>query len=336
MQLRLPTSRAVAPTCLLALAFLAARPFQDEPVVVGEGENVYEWVKGWGGELTDGGLGNTHGCVLVDRDGRILANTDTENAVVIFSPDGKRQAAWGKELAGGLHGMALVDEGGKQVLYLAHTGRHQVLKATLDGEILWSVGWPQESKIYASENEYMPTSVAVRPDGGFYVADGYGKSWIHQYDAERKYVRSFGGPGSEPGKLATPHGIFLDTRGKAPVLLVADRENGRLQSFDLDGNFLAVVATDLKRPCHIQGRGSELVVPELAGGVVLLDENNKFVARLGENADPARRANNGVPHEQWSDGQFLSPHCAAFGPGGEIYVLDWNASGRLSKLAPRR
>ena len=85
MQLRLPTSRAVAPTCLFALAFLAARPFQDEPIVMGEGESSYEWVKGWGGELTDGGLGNTHGCVLVARDGRILANTDTENAVVIFN-----------------------------------------------------------------------------------------------------------------------------------------------------------------------------------------------------------------------------------------------------------
>jgi DNA-binding beta-propeller fold protein YncE len=336
MTFRSPASRAAAPCCLLLVVFLAARPFQDETVVVGEGERAFEWVRGWGGELSGGGLGNTHGCVLVDGTGRVIANTDTESAVVIFSREGKRLATWGKELAGGLHGMALVEEGGKEFLYLAHTGRHQVLKATLEGEILWSVGWPQESKLYASENEYAPTSVAVRPDGGFYVADGYGKSWIHQYDAERKYVRSFGGPGSEPGKLSTPHGIFLDTRGAEPVLLVADRENGRLQSFDLEGEFLAVVATDLKRPCHLHRRGDELVVPELAGGVVLLDKANRFVARLGENSDPTRRANNGVPPEQWADGQFLAPHCATFGPSGEIYVLDWNSSGRLSKLAPRR
>ena len=335
MTLRSPAALAAAPMCLCALAFLAARPFQDEPLVVGQGERSFEWVRGWGGEVAGGGLGSTHGCVLVDRAGRILANTDTEQAVVVFSPAGERESAWGKDLAGGLHGMALVEEGGEEFLYLAHIGRHQVLKATLEGEILWSVGWPEESKLYASESEYLPTSVAVRPDGGFYVADGYGKSWIHQYDAERRYVRSFGGPGSEPGKLSTPHGIFLDQRGSEPVLLVADRENGRLQSFDLDGKFLAVVASDLKRPCHVHRRGRELVVPELAGGVVLLGEKNEFLARLGENADPTKRANHGVPPEQWADGQFLSPHCAAFGPGGEVYVLDWNASGRLSKLAPR-
>ena len=332
-----PTARrAIVPAGLALLALAAARPFQDEPVVLGEGACSFEWVRGWGGALAGGGLGNTHGCVLVDRRGRVLVNTDTAEAVVVFSAEGEKLASWGEQLAGGLHGMALVEQGGEEFLYLAHAGRHQVLKATLDGEILWTVGWPEESKLYAAQDEYKPTSVAVRPDGGFYVADGYGKSWIHQYDAERHYLRSFGGPGSEPGQLSTPHGLLLDVRGEQPVLLVADRENGRLQSFDLDGMFLAIVATDLKRPCHVHQRGKQLVVPELAGGVVLLDEGNRLIARLGENPDPARRANNGVTVEHWTDGQFLSPHCATFGPAGEVYVLDWNASGRVTKLVPRR
>jgi hypothetical protein len=67
-------------------------------------------------------------------------------------------------------------------------------------------------------------------------------SWIHKYDKEHKYLKSFAGPGSEPGKCRTPHGLLLDTRVTPPVLLVADRENGRLQSFDLDGKFLSVIA----------------------------------------------------------------------------------------------
>jgi DNA-binding beta-propeller fold protein YncE len=336
MPIRSLPLRAVVPACLAVGLFAAARPFQDEPVRLGEGDHAYEWARGWGGELTQGGLGNTHGCVLTDRAGRVYANTDTADAVVVFSPEGEKLATWGEDLAGGLHGMAMVTEGDEEFLYLAHTGRHQVLKATLAGEVLWTVGWPEASGKYASEAEYKPTSIAVRPDGGFYVADGYGKSWIHQYDAERQYVRSFGGPGSEPGQLRTPHGIFLDTRGDEPVLLVADRENGRIQSFDLDGSFLEVVVSDLKRPCHLHLRGDRLVVPELAGGVVILDAELLQVARLGENPDPARRASNGVPVDQWAEGEFLSPHCATLGPAGEVYVLDWNANGRLSKLVPAR
>jgi DNA-binding beta-propeller fold protein YncE len=208
-----------------------------------------------------------------------------------------------------------------------------VLGATLDGEILWTIPWPEKSGVYANAGEYLPTSVAVASDGAIYVADGYGKSWIHEFDRERKYVRTFGGPGSEVGKLATPHGLWLDTRGGAPVLLVADRENHRLQSFDLEGKSLGVVATDLRRPCHMHQRGGELVVADLAGRITLLDAKNKVTAHLGDNPDPALRAQYGVPREKWRDGEFLAPHCATFDAQGNVYVVDWNHLGRVTKLA---
>ena len=40
----------------------------------------------------------------------------------------------------------------------------------------------------------------------------------------------------------------------------------------------------------------------------------------------------GVPKEKWKDGEFLSPHCADWDAKGDLYVLDWNAHGRVSKL----
>jgi glucose/arabinose dehydrogenase len=232
--------------------------------------------------------------------------------------------------------MALAEEAGRQVLYAAHTGRGEVLALTLDGEVLWRVGWPETSGLYAGAGEYRPTSVAVAPDGGFFVADGYGKSWIHRYDAGRSWVRAFGGPGSEPGKLATPHGIWVDTRGERPLLLVADRENRRIQRFDLEGEFVDVLATDLERPCHMHPWGDDLAVPELAGGVAILDAQGSLVTRLGANPDPALRAQNGVGRERWAAGELLSPHCATFDASGNLYVLDWNAHGRVSKLVRAR
>ena len=302
------------------------------PARLGEGDHLYQWVPDWARLPDEKGFGNTHGCIVVDSKGRVYVNTDTERAVCVFESDGTFVTAWGAELKGGLHGMCLVREQEEEFLYLAHAGRHEVLKATLDGKILWTLGVPEESGLYQKPGQYKPTSVAVAPNGDLYVADGYGKSWIHHYDSDRQYLRSFGGPGSEPGQLQTPHGLWLDTRGEAPLLLVADRENHRLQWFDLAGEFVRQLEGLLRRPCHVQALGDELIVADLAGRVTLLDGEDQLIAHLGDNPDPALRAQNGIPFEQWREGEFLSPHCAAFDAEGDLYVMDWNALGRINKL----
>ena len=63
--------------------------------------------------------------------------------------------------------------------------------------------------VYKNVSEYQPTNVAFAPDGGFYVGDGYGSHYIHQYDKDAKWVRTWGGPGKAPGKLSTPHGLCV-------------------------------------------------------------------------------------------------------------------------------
>ena len=55
-----------------------------------------------------------------------------------------------------------------------------------------------------------------------------------------------------------------------------------------------------------------LAVADLMGRVTLLGLDEKgeryVVAHLGDNPEPSRRGVNGVPREQWADGEFLSPH----------------------------
>ena len=180
-------------------------------------------------------------------------------------------------------------------------------------EVLWRRGAPVASGLYGSEEEFRPTSIAVAPDGRIYVADGYGLHWVHRYDAEGRYLDSFGGPGSEPGQLSTPHGLLVDTRGD-------------------ERHFKGLVTGMLRRPCKIQQRGEYLVIPDLAGRVTILDGRNELVTHLGDNPDESLRAVNGVPREQWVDGLFLTPHSAVWDEQGNLYVMDWNALGRVNKL----
>ena len=322
---------------LLAAGTLSLAYQQAQPIRVKAGKHTYEWVKGWGALPGGKTLGNTHGCIVVDKEDQIYLCKDSEEGVIVYDPSGKVVRTFGKELANGLHGLALVETDGKQWMLAAHIGRHQVLGLSLTGEILWTLDYPKESGLYTDAGQYAPTSVAPLPDGGFFVADGYGQSWIHRYDKDRKYVKSIGGPGSELGKLRTPHGIWVETRGDAPVLLVADRENQRLQVFDLDGKPQREVKDLehdlLRRPCHIHPGGELYVVADLAGRVTLLDRSLALVGQLFDQPDAAKRARNDVLPPDWKDGEFISPHCANFDSKGNLYVTDWVSTGRITKLA---
>ncbi len=293
----------------------------------------YRWVEGFGRREDGKALGSTHGCMCVDKQGRILVNTDTEQAVLFLSPDGVVQGGWGKEFRGGLHGMTLRVERETEFLYLAHTTRGEVVKATIDGEIVWTLGWPEASGIYKNESEYHPTAVVTSSDGRIFVGDGYGKSWVHIYDQDRKLVKSIGGPGREPGKFHTPHGLCIDTRGEQELLLVCDRENHRLQWFTLDGEFVRESREGMLRPCNVWPLdGGMLAVADLVGRVTILDAKDMPIAVLGDAATAEQKATNQIHQEQWKTDVFFAPHSVCADGKGNLYVMDWNVHGRVSKL----
>jgi hypothetical protein len=219
-------------------------------------------------------------------------------------------------------------------LYLADYARHKVYKTTLDGEVLWSMGAPELPQVYQTQDQFNPTDVCVAPNGDFYVCDGYGQPWIHQYKADRTYVRSWGGLGSEPGKLNCPHGVWVDTRSKEPVLLCADRGNNRIQIFSLDGQHLGFVTDELRMPCCFWQHGDEIVIPDLSARVTILDRNNKLIVHLGD--DPGvwdRPGYPNIPHADRKPGKFISPHAVCVDANDDIYVVEWVSDGRITKLA---
>ena len=47
----------------------------------------------------------------------------------------------------------------------------------------------------SSEALVRPTNLAIAPNWDIYVGDGYGSSFINQYNARGKFIRTFGGKG---------------------------------------------------------------------------------------------------------------------------------------------
>lgn len=300
---------------------------------MGSGRHTYELVKGWGGLPASVSLGYTHG-VCEDSQGRIYIHNQSEHAMVVFDPDGKFITSWGKEYAEGAHGLQLSKESGQEYLYLATTSQHTVVKTTLTGEVVWTLGYPKEPGIYdADPAKFVPTNVAIAPNGDVYVADGYGLSYIHQYNSEAEYIRTWGGVGSEPGKMKCPHGIWVDTRGAEPLIVVADRANVRLQYFTLDGKHVKFVAEELRHPCHFDQREDDLLIPDLFGRVTIFDKNNDLIAHLGDSPGVEKTPGYpNLPHEQRVPGKFISPHGAIWDHHGNIYCVEWVSDGRITKL----
>jgi hypothetical protein len=307
--------------------------------IVGEGEFRYECIHGWGQlpdhlhwETTHGVCVDEAGLIYIKHQGHGQTPLDT---ILVFDPQGKFVRSFGKDYYPGGHGIDVRKEGGEEFLYLSDIAHGQVAKTNLKGEVVWKKGVPQEPGVYKPGKHYSPTNVAFAPDGGFYIGDGYGSHFIHQYDKDAKWVRTWGGEGTEPGKMRTPHGLWLDDRpGRTPSLVVADRANARLQYFTLDGNHIEFIQ-GLLFPAHFDIRGEVLMVPDLFGRVTLFDKNNKPIVQLGDDnvrvqADK-KFAIRSDP-KQWLPGKFVHPHDACFDKDGNIFVVEWVHTGRVTFL----
>jgi hypothetical protein len=309
--------------------------------VLGTGEHKYEVVTHQWGELpTEIIWGETHG-VTVDEAGLVYIKHRSDarapmDAVVVFDPNGKYVRSFGKEYHHGGHGIDVRKEGNEEFLYLSDIAHGTVTKATLKGDHVWVKHVPQEPGVYANGEKYSPTNVAFGPDGGFYIGDGYGSHYIHEYDKDAKWVRTWGGFGDAPGKMKTPHGLWFDNRpGRDPSLVVADRANARLQYFTLDGKHIGFVH-DVSFPAHFDLRGEVMLVPDLHARVSLFDQTNKVITHLGYDPQWTKEVLAGFKMranpKRWQTGKFIHPHDACFDKDGNIFVVEWVPTGRVSFL----
>lgn len=308
--------------------------------MIGDGDWQYEVDHAWAKLPSGKRFGYTHG-VVQDHNGHIYIANQSPDAIMVFDIDGSFVTSWGAEFERGAHGLTIAEEDGTEILYLANTDLAEVVKTTLNGEIIWRRGAPDRPDIYGEDATYSPTETAVSQDGRVYVADGYGQSWIHVYDRDGSYLSSFGGPEHLDGS----HGVSIDDRSGNPVVQVADRNHYRIVNFDLEGRFLgvAISSDDLRFPCtSVHARGF-LYVPDLFSRISIFDQANRKVADLGDLFDGKGPSSwqeivgrlpgyPNIPASMRSDGKFIAPHGLWVDADDNVFVVEWVAEGRVTKL----
>lgn len=344
------TARAGA--VALAMPYLAVKSKASEQVILGSGEHRYEVIHNWP-QLPEKYTWQTTHDVAVDREGLVYviheghAKEKDHPAIFVFDRDGKFVRAFGNQFQGGGHGLEIITEGNEQFVYVtAYQQIKNFAKLTLKGEMIWEKHAPTVSGLYPEDEpgkkagareRFQPTNYAFRPDGGFFLADGYGAWRIHSYDKEGKWLSAIGKPGKGDGEFNTPHGLCIDARpGREPMLAVSDRANGRLQWFTMEGKHLKTLDGFIL-PANLDTYKDLMLVPDLGARVTLLDGKDNVLVHLG--GDEAWRAEvmkdnrkmRSQP-ERWVAGKFVHPHDACFDADGNILVAEWVATGRVTKL----
>jgi hypothetical protein len=324
----------------------------DTKILTGPDDHRYEVVHDWAQLPARYQWQTTHN-VAVDGEGLLYVihegreDQPDHPSIFVFDDQGQFVRAFGQQFQGGGHGIEVRREGDDQFLYVcAYQQCKTFAKMTLQGEVVWQKFAPMQSGLYA-ENEdtepkkvwgrdrFMPTNFAFLDEGGFLLADGYGSFYIHRYDARGDWQSCWGGPGEGAGTFNTPHGLWIDRRpGREPSVVVTDRAHHTLQIFSLEGEYQETL-DGYGLPANLDSWRDLMVVPELFGRLTLLDPQNRVVARLGDDSERIRQDTQMQirgDSDRWLAGRFVHPHDACFDSEGNLFVAEWVATGRITKL----
>ena len=162
----------------------------------------------------------------------LLQRGDQADPVIALDRTGRVVRSWGSGMYATPHSIRVDPDGN---IWTADAKSSRVLKFAHDGTLLMEIavgGQPED----CDGNFCGTTDVAFAPDGHVFIADGYRNARILEYTPDGQRVGEWGSPGTGPGEFRLPHSLAVDEDG---IVYVADRENGRIQTFERDGTFLS-------------------------------------------------------------------------------------------------
>jgi sugar lactone lactonase YvrE len=259
-----------------------------------------------------------------------------DHPIIVLEPDGSFVRSFGEGYFTFAHAIAMGVDG---LLYAVDVGGHLVRVFTPEGELVRTIQGPVSPSDTGYTTDFrtilkgagpfnQPTKMVTAANGDLFASDGYGNARVHHFTPTGELRTSWGEPGKTQGAFNIPHSVLVlpDER-----VLVCDRENERIQVFDLNGAFLDEW-TDLARP----------------DDVCVDDAGNVYVAELGERAalfpfmprpyeqDRVARISvldlDGKVLLRWGDDpagpiQFVAPHGIAVDSKGNLYVGEVRQAG---------
>ena len=308
---------AVGPT-LAALLLLTA------PALAAQSRGAYEEAPALGYTAVEAPLTLPPGVelgpsssVASDADGHLYVFHRGANPIAEFDADGHHLRSFGDDHGFERpHGLRIDADGN---LWVTDVRSHFAMKLSPGGEVLLTIGVPGRAGAPDEGLLSEPNDIAFGPDGEIFIAQGHGNGvpGVVKLDRHGAYLTSWGSEGSGIGEFDIAHSIIVDDEGRVQV---ADRQNQRIQVFDLDGNFIRQ-RRYAGLPCGLaMHQGTVYMVSGFSGQLLRLAADGSVAAAVGRSGDG------------W--GAFGEAHYLTIDPDGEIFVAD-PVSGEVEKFVRR-
>jgi DNA-binding beta-propeller fold protein YncE len=174
--------------------------------------------------------------VAIGADGLIyeLQRGDKSDPVVVLDARGKVLRSWGKGNYKIPHTIRLDPSGN---VWTVDASLSTIIKYSRRGKKLMTIKVGEQPQTNSPFDG--TTDIAFAPNGHLFITDGYGNARVLEYSPNGKRLRQWGQSGEGRGEFHLPHAIQIAKNG---TIFVADRENGRIEKFDLNGNYLGQIA----------------------------------------------------------------------------------------------
>jgi sugar lactone lactonase YvrE len=206
-------------------------------------------------------FGAVSGLAMDDND-RLFVTDAGMHRVDVFSATHQLETAFGGDVLSTPSSIAIDAE--NRFLYVTDTQNDVVDVFDADSfKLLRKIGTPGKKHTLTAPGTFsLPTGVAVDSDGNVYVADTFNNR-IEIFDADGKFISTFGKNGDGPQDLERPKAIAVDCDGH---IWVADAAQDRVKVFNQEGRLLIYFGMHGEYPGKFMGLNG-----------LTIDKNNRVI-----------------------------------------------------------
>jgi sugar lactone lactonase YvrE len=200
--------------------------------------------------------------LAIDDSDRLFAADSGMRHVIVFDKNHKVEGAISEGLVA--PGSLAIDNENR-LLYVTDAEQDLVLVYDVDPpfKLIRKLGKPGTEHTSTLPGEFAkPVGVAVDQEGNVFISDTWNNR-IQEFDADGKFIRTFGEAGDGPGYFARPKGISIDGDGH---IWVADAVQDRVQVFTPEGRLLIYLGDHGLLPGQFQSLAN-----------VMVDKNNRVL-----------------------------------------------------------